>query len=89
MTRQREIEIFSAGCRICQDTIRLVEELACPSCRVTVLDMNDAAVAERAAELGIRAVPAVVIDGTLASCCAGAGPDRVALQAAGIGQPLS
>jgi hypothetical protein len=26
--------------------------------------------------LGIRSLPAVVIDGTLADCCAGRGPDQ-------------
>ncbi|MCI0621793.1 MAG: thioredoxin family protein, partial [Acidobacteria bacterium] len=38
--------------------------------------------------LGIRSVPAVVIDGKLADCCTGRGPDEAALRSAGIGQPL-
>ena len=40
-------------------------------------------------ELGIRSVPAVVIEGKLASCCEGRGPDVAALKAAGLGSPLS
>jgi len=51
--------------------------------------MNDPAVANRAKRLGICSVPAVVIDGKLADCCAGRGPDEATLKAAGLGQPLS
>ncbi len=88
MATTRKIEIFSAGCPVCQETIRLVQNMACADCDVAVLDMNDPAIASRAKGLGVRSVPAVAIDGKLADCCAGRGPDEVALKAAGIGQPL-
>jgi len=86
MKSQRQVEIFSAGCPICQDTINLVNQIACPSCTVSVFDTNDSAVAQRANELGVRSVPAVAIDGTLAACCTGKGVSEKALRAAGIGQ---
>jgi hypothetical protein len=35
-----------------------------------------------------RSVPAVVIDGKLADCCTGRGPDEATLRAAGLGQPI-
>lgn len=89
MAIQRRIEIFSAGCPVCEDTIKLVNSLACGSCNVAVLDMNRSDVAARAAQLGIRSVPAVAIDGKLAECCSGRGPDEAALKAAGIGTPLA
>jgi glutaredoxin len=87
MAKKRNIEAFSAGCAACEDTIRLVNGIACPSCEVTVLDMRDGKVAERAKKLGIRSVPAVVIDGVLADCCAGRGVDERSLRAAGVGSP--
>ena len=87
MSTKRKVEVFSAGCPVCEETIALVNRVACPSCEVTVLDMHEADVAARAKGLGIRSVPAVVIDGTVASCCAGRGPDERALRAAGLGQP--
>ena len=87
MTKAREIEIFSAGCSVCRNVISMAEKIACPSCAITVADMNDPAVAARAAELGIASVPAIVIDGVLSPCCSG-GPDEQALRAAGIGTPL-
>ncbi len=89
MTEKRKIEIFSAGCAVCEATISRVRELACTSCEVVVLDMRDPDVTRRAKDLGIRSVPAVAIDGKLADCCAGRGPDEASLQAAGLGQPLS
>jgi len=88
MSNKRTIEVFSAGCPVCEETIALVNRVACPSCEVIVLDMKDLAVASRAKSLGIRSVPAVVIDGKLADCCAGRGPDEARLQAAGLGQPI-
>ena len=88
MSQKRTIEVLSAGCPACKDTIALVHRLACPSCDVIILDMQDPAVASRAKILGIRSVPAVVIDGQLADCCTGRGPDETTLRAAGLGQPL-
>ena len=88
MSTTRTIEVFSAGCPACEETIETVNSAACPSCEISVLDMQDPAVASRAKELGIRSVPAVAIDGKLADCCAGRGPDEATLRAAGLGQPL-
>jgi glutaredoxin 3 len=89
MTAKRKIEIFSAGCSVCKETIEMVKGNACQSCEVTVLDMNDSDVADRAKALGVSSVPAVVIDGKLAGCCTGRGPDEATLKAAGLGQPLT
>lgn len=85
---ERHIEIFSAGCPACADTIDLVNDTICGSCSVEVLDMSDAEVAGRARNLGIRSVPAVVVDGKLLDCCAG-GVDKASLLAAGVGRPTT
>lgn len=87
--RKRKIEIFSAGCQACQDTIKLVEQLACESCDVQVLDMRQDDVAARAKQYGVQSVPAIVIDGKLADCCAGRGVDEASLRAGGVGVSLS
>lgn len=86
MNAKRKVEVFSAGCPACQTAIDLVHRLTCSSCEVTVLDMNDIHVAKRAHDLDVHVVPAVVINGQLASCCTGAGIDEHALRAAGLGQ---
>jgi len=76
------IQVFSAGCSTCQDTIELVKKLASAEHEVQVHNMQQHEVATRAAQYGIRSVPAVVIDGKLASCCAERGPDESTLRAA-------
>ncbi|HWP90653.1 MAG TPA: thioredoxin family protein [Thermodesulfobacteriota bacterium] len=87
MNTKRKIEIFSAGCPTCKETIELVNQVACPYCEVSVLDMNYSDAAIRAKSLGIRSIPAVVIDGKLADCCVRRGPDETTLKASGLGQP--
>lgn len=89
MADKRNVEVFSAGCPACDEAVQLVESIACPSCDLTVLDMHDPNVAKRAMDLGVGAVPAVVIDGKLADCCSGRGLDEAALKAAGLGQPTA
>ncbi|MEX0599878.1 MAG: thioredoxin family protein [Rhodothermales bacterium] len=88
MSQTRTVEIFTAGCPICDQTVDMVRRIACDSCDIDVLNLSDEAVARRAAALGIRSVPAVVIDGELAGCCDGRGVSEEALLDAGIGQPL-
>jgi glutaredoxin len=84
---KRQVEIFTAGCPVCEPAVRLVQELACTDCEVTVHDLRTGD-AERAASYGVKTVPAVVVDGRLASCCQNTGPTREQLAAAGIGQRL-
>ena len=88
MPDSRKIEVFSAGCAICEDTIALINKIACPSCVIEILDMQRPEVLTKAKRYGIRSVPAVVVDGKLADCCAGRSVDEAALKAAGVGTPL-
>jgi glutaredoxin 3 len=85
---KQKIEIFSAGCPACEETIQLVNRIACPSCEISVLDTRDSTVAERARKLGIRSVPALVVNGQLAECCGGRGADEAGLRASGVGSPI-
>ena len=88
MATTRKIEVFSAGCAVCDDTVALINRIACPSCEMLVLDMHKPEVSQQAKRYGIRSVPAVVVDGKLADYCTGRGPDEKQLRAAGIGMPL-
>lgn len=88
MNMKRKIEIFSAGCPACGEAIETVKRIACPSCDVEILDMHERETAARASELGISRVPAIVIDGTLAACCASSPIEEQVLRAAGVGVPL-
>jgi len=88
MSSKRLVEVFSAGCPACDEGVALVQRLACPSCDVRVLSMNDPDVAQRAADLGIQTVPAGVIDGALAGCCASRGLDETVLTGLGLGRAI-
>lgn len=86
---KRKIEIFSADCPVCQSVVKQVEDAACSSCNIQVLDMKAPDIQKRAADLGIKSVPAVLIDGKLADCCASRGVDLDVLHAAGLGKPIT
>jgi len=77
----KKIEVFSAGCSTCKETIEMVKRLA-GSHEVVIHDMNKSDLASKAKQYGVRSVPAVVIDGKLAGCCAGRGPDEKVLRSA-------
>ena len=75
MDSKRKLEVFSAGCALCHEVIDVVRREAGSSFQIIIHNMTDARVLRRAEQFGIRSVPAVVIDGKLASCCAGRGVD--------------
>ncbi len=79
------VEIFSAGCGVCDEAIAQVKAAACPSCTIQVHDMKDPKVAAAAKGYGIGRVPAVVIDGKLADCCKSGAIDIGVLRGMGLG----
>jgi glutaredoxin len=82
MTTKKEIEVFSAGCPVCEETIKLVKRIAGASQEVVVHDMHQSEAASKAERYGVRSLPAVVIDGQLAACCASRGPKQHVLRSA-------
>jgi glutaredoxin len=82
MAQKHKIEIFSAGCATCKETIDMVRKIAGPDHEVQIHDMHKADIASRAKQHGVRSLPAVMVDGKLAGCCAGRGPDEHVLREA-------
>lgn len=73
-TEKRKVEVFTAGCPLCDPVVKLVQEVVCDNCDVTVYNVKDnAEAAERAKALGIVRVPMVLVDGKLAECCTSSG----------------
>lgn len=65
----RTIEIFSAGCPLCLEAIdQVLTHVASPSDAVVTRDIYDRDVLKAAKRLGIRRVPAIIVDGRLACC---------------------
>ena len=79
---KKKVEIFIAGCPLCERTIQLVMGLVDSSHQVVISDMRRPDVASRAEQYGIQTVPAVVIDGELTECCKGRGCDEQVLRSA-------
>ena len=73
---KHKIEIFSAGCKTCKDSIEAVRNLAGSEHEVVVYDMHQEHIANRAAQSGVRSLPAVMIDGKLAGCCSDRGVEE-------------
>ena len=92
MADKRKVEVFTAGCPLCDETIRLVKELACPSCEVTVYDIREQCKSkeclDKMKQYNITSVPTVVVDGEIAECCRRSGVSKETLEVAGIGVPL-
>lgn len=85
------IEVFTAGCPLCDETVKLVRELVCDNCEVLLYDLRSGCTTnecrDKIAEYSIHRVPAVVVNGKLAGCCINQqAVSREALVAAGIGQ---
>lgn len=87
---KRKVEVFTAGCPVCDKTVKLVQSLTCPECDVVVYDLNKGCETnecrQRAKDLGIERVPAVAVNGKLVDCCKVGAVDEAALRAAGVGR---
>ena len=89
MCGRRKVEVFSAGCPLCDEAEKRVRELACRSCDISILKMQEPLSLRRAKELGVKSVPAIAVNGKLVGCCAGQGIDEQALRDAGLGSPIT
>jgi glutaredoxin len=84
----RKVEVFTAGCPLCEDAVRMVRELVCECCDLEIIDLNKGcrSCLNRASAYGIHHVPAVVVNGKLVGGSVQQPITREALVAAGIGQ---
>jgi glutaredoxin len=65
MPNRRSIEVFTAGCALCKETLRLVRE-AVSSCGCEVVERRCGdAQCEEAKRYGIRTMPTVVVNGQI------------------------
>ncbi len=87
---KRKVEVFTAGCPVCDEAVKAVRDTACPSCEVTVYDLNKGCATndcrDKAKAYGVNRVPAVAVDGKLLECCRHGGIDASVLRAAGVGR---
>ena len=65
---RRKVEVFTAGCPVCEPLVRTVNVIACPDCEVSVHNIPEKG-AEKALQYGGKVLPAVVIDGSPVKYC--------------------
>ncbi len=87
---KRKVEIFTAGCPVCNPVIDMVKDLACDSCEFTTYDLvkqgDDKTCVSKINEYGIQKLPAIVVDGKLLDCCKSDLITKEKLIKAGIGK---
>jgi hypothetical protein len=87
---KRKIEVFTAGCSVCSPVVDMVKSMACSDCEVIVYNLADPCESKVCIDLaktyGIKALPAVAVNGQLLSCCQNKGVSEAELRNAGIGQ---
>jgi DNA-binding transcriptional MerR regulator len=85
-TPKRKVDIFTAGCPVCDPVVELVKRIACGSCEVAVHNVkDDPKAAERARSANVQRLPMVLVDGKPADCCQAGAVTEAGLRAAGIG----
>lgn len=86
--KKRTIEVFTAGCPCCDEAVRLLQSMVCPSCELQVLDIRtDRPAQSKAKQYGVTRVPAVAVNGKLADCCWQGPVNAEILGSLGVGRP--
>lgn len=86
MPARKNVEIFTAGCPVCDEAMEQIKSALGDECDVIVYDLNKGCTTnecrDKAKLYGVKSIPAVAIDGKLASCCTNKGIDVNAIKAA-------
>jgi hypothetical protein len=82
---KRTVEVFIAGCGLCNDALARVRVLVCENCDLQVHDLTAEAGLTKARQYGVTRAPSVVVNGQLAGCCQQGSVDEVVLRGLGVG----
>jgi hypothetical protein len=87
---KRKIELFTAGCPVCEPVVEMVNSMACQYCEITIYNLVEPCDTKecltKIKEYNITCLPAVAVDGKLLDCCTGRNLSREELEKAGIAQ---
>ncbi|MDQ3683114.1 MAG: thioredoxin family protein [Bacteroidota bacterium] len=90
---KRRIEVFTAGCPVCNPVVDLVTSLANEKYNEVIIynlvkQCETTECVSKVAEYGIKRLPAIAVDGQLLSCCKNNGITKEDLINAGITEKL-
>ena len=87
---KRQIEIFTAGCLVCNPVVQLVQESAGENYEITVYDLvkqcEEQECISKIDQYNLKRLPSVAVNGQLLDCCKNIEITKEDLIAAGIGQ---
>lgn len=61
----KRIEVFTADCPLCKDTLELIKKEACSECEVVEHRCSGDECCQPAKNYNIKAVPTIVVDGKI------------------------
>ncbi len=86
---KRQIEIFTAGCPVCDPVVQLVKDTICENCEITVYNLSEQCESKicikKMEEYGVKRLPAIAVNGELIGCCKNIEITKEELIKAGIG----
>lgn len=89
---KRKIELFIAGCTVCEPVVEMVKDMACSDYDVVIYNLSNPCETKECIEkvktYGIKALPAIAVNGKLLSCCQNKGISKGELRTAVFGQPI-
>lgn len=62
----KKIEVFTANCPLCKDTLELIKKESCSECEVIERRCSGDECCDPAKDYGIKAVPTIVVNGKIA-----------------------
>lgn len=85
----KTIEIFTAGCPVCEPIVGMVKEMASSGDKITIHNLatqcESKTCVKKANEYGVERLPAIAVNGKLIGCCKNVGITKDDLVNAGIG----
>jgi len=86
---KKQIEIFTAGCPVCEPVVQLVKDTAGTDCEITIHNLSEQCESKicvtKMKEYAVKRLPAVAVDGKLLDCCKNIEITKEDLINAGIG----
>ena len=66
---KQKVELFTAGCPVCEPTVELVKSMACSNCEVIIYDLSKLCDTKecltKVKEFSITSLPAIAVNGKL------------------------
>ena len=86
---KQQIEIFTAGCPVCEPVVALVKKTACENCEITIHNLSEQSENKdgitKMKEYGVKKLPAIAVNRKLIDCCKNIEITKDNLVNAGIG----